>query len=102
MVLHSKRLSDLILLFQDAERRCDPIYVPLLKRMGGTDEAMQEQTQGHDYKGEIRPELANIAGAVAPAVRGNVARFQPAPFPPVERSRRAGESLSLGSWIGDR
>ena len=96
MVLHSKRLSDLILLFQDAERRCDPIYVPLLKRMGGTDEAMQEQTQGHDYKGEIRPELANIAGAVAPAVRGNVARFQPAPFPPRGAVAPRGRVAELG------
>ena len=40
-----QRLSDLISLFTNAERNCEPIYRPLLERMGVTEQLLQKQSR---------------------------------------------------------
>jgi len=40
-----QRLRDLILLFKGADRLCEPIYLPLLERMGVSEQSLQKHAQ---------------------------------------------------------
>ena len=40
-----RRLRDLTLVFNGADRLCEPIYRPLLERMGVSEESLQKHTQ---------------------------------------------------------